>query len=216
VIKPNAPVGCVNGGGIYDYDKEEYVSLLTLPDDVADLVIEVAEHVEGIGVVVHTPNTLYFPYDNAATVRHRARTKMEYQACDLRNFTETIAKIVFADMREEAIEKAAAFLNSHKRADEFGFIRSERTLYEILPKGISKGTLLSRLAEHLGIDMKKTVAVGDYNNDVSMIAAAGVGVAVANAVPEAKAVAKHITVSNEEHAIARIISDIEEGLIRFS
>jgi hydroxymethylpyrimidine pyrophosphatase-like HAD family hydrolase len=47
-----------------------------------------------------------------------------------------------------------------------------------------------------------------------MIREAGVGIAVANATPEAKAAADLVTVSNEEHAIAKIISDIECGRIK--
>jgi hydroxymethylpyrimidine pyrophosphatase-like HAD family hydrolase len=61
--------------------------------------------------------------------------------------------------------------------------------------------------------MSRTVAIGDYNNDVSMIKAAGVGIAVANAVEEAKAAADRITVSNEESAIAKVIEEIERGEI---
>ena len=63
--------------------------------------------------------------------------------------------------------------------------------------------------------MSHTVAVGDYSNDVSMLLAAGVGVAVANATPDAKAAADVVTVSNEDHAIARVIRDIEEGKYGF-
>ena len=95
----------------------------------------------------------------------------------------------------------------------FDFIRSERTLYEILPKGISKAVALSKLSEILNIN--KTGAVGDYNKDVTMIKAATVGVAVSNACPEAKAVADVITVNHEEHAIAKIIQDIDSGKIKF-
>ena len=61
--------------------------------------------------------------------------------------------------------------------------------------------------------MEKTIAIGDYNNDVSMIRAAHLGVAVANAVPEAKAAADLITVSNDESAIARIIYALDRGEI---
>ena len=97
----------------------------------------------------------------------------------------------------------------------FNFEQLEKALYEILPKGISKGSVLPKLAEYLGIDMRRTVAVGDYNNDISMLKSAGVGIAVANATPEAKAAADFVTVSNEENAIAKIISDIECGIITF-
>ena len=78
----------------------------------------------------------------------------------------------------------------------------------------SKGVAVRKLAEHLGIDERDTVAVGDYDNDAAMLRAAGVGIAVSNASPAAKAAADVITVSNEEHAIAKIIHDIERGEIR--
>ena len=102
-------------------------------------------------------------------------------------------------------------LQSHPRAGEFDFIRSEKILYEILPKGVSKGAVLCKMAQLLGIEMKNTVAVGDYNNDISMIRAAGRGFAVANAVPEAKEAADYITVSNNEHAIAAIIDGLDQN-----
>lgn len=111
-------------------------------------------------------------------------------------------------MMEELIE----LLRSHPRAEEFDFIRSEKILYEILPKGVSKGALLCKMAQLLGIEMKHTVAVGDYNNDISMVRAAGIGFAVANGVPEVKAAADHVTVSNEEHAIARIVEELDRGI----
>ena len=67
------------------------------------------------------------------------------------------------------------------------------------------------VAELLGIDMKKTIAVGDYDNDISMIQKAGLGFAVANAVDGAKAVADFITVDNNHHAIAEIIHGTDSG-----
>ena len=70
------------------------------------------------------------------------------------------------------------------------------------------------MADILGIDMAKTVAIGDYNNDIEMIKKAGIGIAVANASPDAKKVADHITVSNEEHAIAQTVYDIENGILK--
>ena len=126
---------------------------------------------------------------------------------------ETIAKIIFADFEEENIRSIEKCLKSHPLAPNFDFIRSDATLYELLPKGISKGTVLLKMAEILGIENKKTVAVGDYNNDVSMQIVECAGIAVANATDAAKSAARYVTVSNEEHALARIITDIESGNI---
>ena len=133
--------------------------------------------------------------------------------CHYREVDEPIGKIVFCDENERLVH-AKALMEAHPLASEFDFVRSAGDLCEIMPKGIDKGTVLPKLAEHLGVDMRRTVAVGDYNNDLGMIRAAGMGIAVANAVEEVKAIADHITVSNEEHAIAKIISDIENGVLK--
>ncbi|MFO8041911.1 MAG: Cof-type HAD-IIB family hydrolase [Alkalispirochaeta sp.] len=66
---------------------------------------------------------------------------------------------------------------------------SKPTYLEVVPVGISKGTALATLADHLGIPIAETVAIGDSLNDIEMIRAAGLGVAVANARDELKAAA---------------------------
>jgi hydroxymethylpyrimidine pyrophosphatase-like HAD family hydrolase len=140
-------------------------------------------------------------------------TGAEYITAEYGNIKEPIAKMIFAHLEDEKVLKVAELLDRHPKGKMFDFIRSERTLYEVLPKGISKAVALSKLAEILGVN--KTVAIGDYNNDVEMIKAATVGVAVENACDAAKAVADVITVNHEEHAIAKIIQDIDSGKIKF-
>ena len=93
-------------------------------------------------------------------------------------------------------------------------VRSERALFEIVPRGISKATSLLRLSEMYGIDPRRTIAVGDYDNDVEMLREAALGIAVANASPAAKAAADTVTVHHTEHAIARIIEALDVGEYR--
>lgn len=215
-IKPNAPIGCINGAGLYDYEKGDYLWMQSLPRDVNELIEYVEGLVDGIGIQYNAADKVYFCSENESTERFRSKTGVPKLSGDYKTIGVPAAKIVFCDMNNENVVRVAELLESHPRADEFDFIRSERTFFEILPKGASKGGVLTRLAAALDVDMSKTVAIGDYNNDISMIRAAGLGVAVANATEEAKAAADHITVSNEEHAIAKIISDIESGKLRFN
>ena len=215
MVKPNAPIGCINGGGIYDYEKSEYLWSITLPHDANELVDAVYHAVPGAGIQMNALDKIYFCRDNEAMKSFRKRTGAPYEAGDHMTLDTPIGKVVFGD-EPENVSKIAEVLSNHPRSEEFDYIRSEKTLYEILPKGSSKGNLLPKLAEILGVDMAKTIAIGDYNNDVSMIEAAGVGVAVANAVDEAKSVADIVTVSNEESAVARIIEMIDSGEIKFS
>ena len=215
VIRPNAPVGCVNGGGIYDYKEGKYLWTCELERSCLELVEYIDNNVEGIGIQVSTFDKAYFSRENAAMQRFRKVTGVENLVKYYYDVNEPIAKILFADMREESLLRVQDLLLNHPRANEFDFIRSEKTLYEILPKGMSKGSVLKRLSGILGIDMKRTVAIGDFNNDISMIRAADIGIAVDNANDEVKAAADHITVDNEHHAIAKIISDIEKSILTF-
>lgn len=213
-VEPNAPFGCINGGGIYDHRKKEYVWMATLPREALELVELADKEFPTIGIQVNTADNIYFNKDNPALVRFRAITGLPNSYCHYRDVKDPIAKVIFAEDEDEVIVGLADALNRHPLAERFAFIRSQFDLYEILPKGITKATALEKLTEYLGIDIKRTVAVGDYNNDIAMLKLAGVGIATGNACEAAKAAADRVTVSNQEHAIARIIEDLDRGIIQ--
>ena len=68
-----------------------------------------------------------------------------------------------------------------------------------------KGVALRQLADYLGLPMSATMACGDGLNDITMLRDAGLGVAMANACPEAKAAADAETLSCDEDGVARAI-----------
>ena len=76
---------------------------------------------------------------------------------------------------------------------------------EVNAKGIHKGNALVKLGEVLGIRMEEIMAFGDGNNDIQMLEAVGVGVAMANSVPEVLAVADMVAPSNNEDGVAQTI-----------
>ena len=211
-VKPNVAFGCVNGSGLYDGAKGEYLWTLDLPRRAMELVKYIDERFPCVGIQVCGFKETYFLKENETTVRFRAVTGLPNLVCDYGSLPETIGKIIFGSESDSEIAAIERALKAHPMAGEFEFIRSERTLFEILPKGVNKGLALSKLTELLGVDAEKTVAVGDYNNDIGMFKAAKYGIAVANACAEALAAADFVTVSNEEHALARIIEGIDGKL----
>ena len=213
-IKPNIPFGCINGAGIYDHRAQSYLWTAAIDEGYKDILEFVERELPEMGIQINTASGIYICRDNPEMEIFYRVIGDNWSFCDYRSFDEPIAKIIFVDRDEDRMTRLMEMLDSHPLADRFDFIRSEKSLYEILPKGIGKGSVMLKMAELLGIDPKKTVAVGDYNNDISMVAAAGLGIAVSNAVPELKAVADHITVSNDEHAIAKIIHNIECGELK--
>ncbi len=209
LIKPNAPYGCLNGGGIYDPVTGTYRWKMTLPREMLELVRAVDEKLPEIGIQLNTEKEIYFNKDNPTMTWFRQVTRLPMISCHFEAVQEPVLKVVFGHEEDEQILALRDLLNHHPDAARYDFIRSERTLYEILPKGASKGMVLGKMAELLGISPDKTIAVGDYNNDISMVKAAKLGFAVANAVPEVKAVADCLTVSNDESAIAAIVDMLD-------
>lgn len=214
-VKPNVPFGCINGGGLYDGRMMEYVWTCGMPDGVLELVQCIDEQLPEVGIQVCCFDKTYFAKENNVMADFRRATGIPNLVCHYRGVKEPIAKILFGTAQEAQILAMEKLLKEHALAKSFDFIRSERTLFEILPKGVTKGLALSKLAQHLHMDINRTVAIGDYDNDIGMFRVAKLGIAVSNACNAARDAADDITVSNEEHAIAQVIRDLENGKYHF-
>ena len=79
----------------------------------------------------------------------------------------------------------------------------------ILPAGVDKATGMRAALAELGIDAEATVGVGDAENDLAFMAACGLGVAVANALPEVRASAGRTTHGAEGEGVVELV----EGLL---
>ena len=77
---------------------------------------------------------------------------------------------------------------------------------ELNAPGATKGTALQALCQTLSIDASDAVAFGDGTNDLDMFRTAGIGVAMANAHPDALAAADQIAPANTEDGVAQVLS----------
>ncbi len=84
-------------------------------------------------------------------------------------------------------------------------VRSEPTYLEILRRGVTKGAALVRLCELLVVPPSAAVAFGDNLNDLEMIQAAGLGVAMGNAHADLKRAAGLVAPSNDEDGVAAVL-----------
>lgn len=89
--------------------------------------------------------------------------------------------------------------------DRIQIARSRQKLIEITGADVHKGKALLWLADFLGFAPEEVMAIGDSNNDQTMLAMAGLGVAMANAPREVKQAADCETLSNSEHGVAEAI-----------
>lgn len=76
---------------------------------------------------------------------------------------------------------------------------------EVTAAGVNKAAALERVAEELGFALADTIAFGDNHNDVPMLAASGLSVAMGNAVAELQAIANRHALHNTEDGVAEVL-----------
>ena len=88
--------------------------------------------------------------------------------------------------------------------------RSKPTYIEISHISVSKKTAIEVLLKNCypEISMKNVVAFGDNYNDIEMLKAVGLGVAVANAIEEVLQIANKITDTNKNDGVAKVIQEL--------
>lgn len=85
--------------------------------------------------------------------------------------------------------------------------------YDITVNDVSKGNAVKTLCHHLDIDLDDAMAIGDDDNDLSMLEAVSVKVAVSNASDNLKSIATVITCSNDEEGVAMVLEKIYNEFI---
>jgi len=96
-------------------------------------------------------------------------------------------------------------------AEHGRLVRTRADYLEIIPVGASKGAALARLTAHLGVPLERVVAVGDQENDVEMLGAAGLGVAMPHAPDLVRRAADRIAPAGPEGGLLRLFRELFPG-----
>ena len=88
---------------------------------------------------------------------------------------------------------------------------SEHGLVEFSAQSANKLSALQWLCGQLDIPLDAVIAFGDMPNDIAILEASGIGVAVANAHEQAKAAAQYVTESNDNDGVARFLTGLLEA-----
>jgi Cof subfamily protein (haloacid dehalogenase superfamily) len=101
-----------------------------------------------------------------------------------------------------AVEKIAAHF---PMCDLMGYTGED--LYKFARRNAVKWNAVKAISEYYGVGADMIVAFGDDKNDVEMLEKCGTGVAVKNAIREAKTVAKYICDTNENDGVAKWLNE---------
>jgi Cof subfamily protein (haloacid dehalogenase superfamily) len=111
--------------------------------------------------------------------------------------------MLLTDRRER--DRLHENLGSRFRGRAF-ITKSEPEYLEIMAAGVDKGSAFSSIEDHYGIPADEIMAVGDAENDIAMLRAAGLGVALANSAPEVRAAAHVVTErTNNQGGVAEAV-----------
>ena len=195
--EPGEYVISFNGGVITDNaDPAHPLTTCSLAPDVAEALYE-----EGIGrglcIHVYTLEHVYlYNYWPAERAYIEGRMNIVETHEPTLGFVEkndeVVVKLLFMSLDMDELRRTERELSEAGLTEGLDVVYSSNRYLEFNAPGINKGAGLLALAEHLGIAADETMAIGDNSNDVPMIGAAGLGVAVANASDEARAAAGYV------------------------
>lgn len=200
----NVPIITYQGALVKNLLDGEVLYERPVPEDVALDVIAYAR-ANGLHLQGYVDDRLLAWEDNDKVKAYSKLIKIPYK---IETHFEAIAKrgstklliIDDPDKLDEIIPELRRILGARAH-----ITKSKPQFLEILHPEATKGHALLHLASHYGIDRSEVIAVGDSWNDHEMIEAAGLGVAMANAVEPLKKVADHITLSNNEEGVRAVV-----------
>lgn len=112
------------------------------------------------------------------------------------------AKIVVMSSNLEALARARRLVESVKTVE---VVKSSNDNFEVLNFGVSKGKALEIISRKLSVKREEIMAIGDNENDCSMLKYAGFSVAMGNAEESIKDICNFVTLSNNENGVAHVI-----------
>lgn len=189
-----------NGGCIYDCDNERYLMEKRISLEDTAHILQTAQE---CGVYCHT-------YTDTHIITGVHGSELDYYRRTVHLPFHVTDNII--NMLDKPPYKLLAISLDDKRklehfrdtlstwvGDKLQMIFSNDNYLELFPYHSGKGAALTYLADYLGIPIENTLSAGDADNDVSMILAAGTGVAMINGAPSVQNAADVITKYDNNH-----------------
>ena len=204
----------VNGAQVYDAEADKTVCSSEIPLSRA---LSVMEKLDGLDVIYDCyqdgwgwmTQSLYDKAEEYAANIHslkmirELRTPVPELKAELEKRGRGIQKIqiFFKDMtlRKQALAELP------REFSDLAVTTSIVNNIEINSRGATKGIALEKLAQYLEIPIESTVAFGDDTNDITMLQAAGIGVAMGNADEKVKSSADYITLDCDDSGVAHAL-----------
>jgi Cof subfamily protein (haloacid dehalogenase superfamily) len=213
-ISKNQPMICCNGAIILDHDKNIIYSKSIDKKQLLE-VVDVLKEKKDTYFHFYDENSIYseqfkFSMESIHNFNKNIDEKFRIEVKLVPDAKKTIENADFDINKIVVIDNDIEYLNElRKRLEDIQGIettKSDINNIEILSTGVSKGSALKILANNYGMSIQECIAIGNDENDISMIDCAGLGVAVNNARDFIKDYANYVTEKdNNNNAISEVI-----------
>lgn len=198
----------LNGASVYD-NKGEIIHSEYLDKEIVEYIIELCEK-EDIYIVLFIGKDTYVDeISNFMGIDSYVYNSIEVGQVSKFYREQNVTKILLTQKEDKLIpikekldSKYGSKINSQFSLPQF---------LEIFNGEINKGVALKRVCEKYKIPKEKVMAIGDWDNDITMIEYAGLGVAMGNGSENIKEASDFITKSNEQNGAAYAIKKFVLG-----
>ncbi|MGO5023698.1 HAD-IIB family hydrolase [Lawsonibacter sp. LCP25S3_G6] len=184
MVPMNAPAVLSNGAAIYDFQKDEMVEQTLLdqraPADLGALMGEFPS----LSLEAYHGEDIYIWNPNEITMAHMKKVACDYTICPVHAMPTPWVKALFHQEHEVLVNARERLLS--RWADRYEAIFSNPRYLEITRKGSTKGGMVARLAQILGVRPEHVYCVGDNQNDIPMLEKSAIPFAPANCAQEVK------------------------------
>jgi len=200
----NVPVITYNGALIKTVEGEELFASYLDRDLVKELV-DFAEERQ-LHIQLYSDDKLYYRRENdrSALYQCTAGVKGNPVGDELEEHMDKVPKLLIVANNSEEGDRVVEAV-SRQFGHRIVAVKSTPVYIELIKPGVNKATAIARLAERFDIPAEAVLAIGDSNNDLTMIEMAGFGVAMGNANDNVKKIAKYQVADCDHDGIAEAI-----------
>lgn len=202
----NAPVIETNGTRIFDFAAGKELYAATMDPQIGALIAALMDEFPTLAVECFAGDGIYVQRPNFATYEHARRIGQVIPEVPLVSIPMPWTKLLVQGRHEELTPVQARISSQYGHLFEALF--SMPTYLEVFRKGCSKGAALRTLSQLLGV--RTVCAVGDGDNDVSMLQAADCSFCCLGGSEAAKASAGRIVCSCDDGAIGDVVEYLDQ------
>lgn len=200
----DSPVILYNGGQVLDFKSGRTLYERRLPSRAALGALALARQDPEVQTLAYARDRVYAERRHPLADAYAVDDGLSYEVVGSLDtlLEEDPHKLLIIGPRERI---GALQVTVRQAALSVHAVQSEPVYLEILPPGVSKGTALQAMLDVLGVQASETIAIGDNWNDLEMIEAAGLGVAMGGAPEAVRARADYVCGTAEEEGVREVI-----------